>query len=60
MASRRNRCIKGSCVWLELGLWLQRERENVAALYDGEMSRGRRVVLWVEREKALLCCMMEN
>jgi hypothetical protein len=27
------------------------ERENVAALYDAEMSSGRRGVLWVERER---------
>jgi hypothetical protein len=27
------------------------ERENVAVLYDGEMNRGRRGMLWVERER---------
>jgi hypothetical protein len=38
----------GSCALLELGAETGvTERENIAALYDGEMNRGRRAVLWV-------------
>jgi hypothetical protein len=46
----------GSCALLELGVETGiTERENVAALCDGEMNRGRRGVLWVERDRKRCC-----
>jgi hypothetical protein len=49
----------GSCALLELGAETGvAERENDAVLYDGEMNKGRRGVLWVSPQQYIFSLLL--